>query len=601
MQRHLLLAVLACVAIVAVATVPAPVVAKSSSGACAGCTLIVGFVEQVQFATRLPLSDVVKVLCADLSPKVKVLEQLCALALDVVVPMISKDMAAGKTPDYTCQNTLPLCKDWPQCSLFKKWPPASFELGTPEYVQAFAARAAALNMSPLGVKMDTLTPERVARADAVLAAISRQSMTPNAVSFYDAILAMLQPPNPSPIPVVNHLPLIDFDGDRFSTIPTLRGTHWRGRDCNDLDGSVYPGRAKDTVGPSKDHNCNGIFGTEPGTGIPYETKFCSNSSLRGLINLGDSATAHFSVPPAWLTPQTVNNRTFDNLLPTVEDELDWPQCGAWTAWEKSENCPASVLPVNSLYQQLRERNLCMHRDYQNIGVNGGASDNMRPPDGIIVSMKARNVTDAPALVVYALIGNDVCGHHQDFDHMTKPADFEKYTLESLDYLDAHLAPGSYVLFVGLVDGRVLYDTMANLQHPIGAPYSAVYDYLNCLDTNPCWGWLNGNETARNMTTARAMQLNAVYPKIISEHTYKNFKMHYMYADMKEQVANWVAQGHQARELIEPIDGFHPSQTGNQLTSKMIMQKLQQEWPEVLGPINPWNSEIKRIFGDQGGH
>jgi hypothetical protein len=43
-----------------------------------------------------------------------------------------------------------------------------------------------------------------------------------------------------------------------------------------------------------------------------------------------------------------------------------------------------------LYQQLRERNLCMHRDYQNVGVNGGASDNMRPPNGIIVSMKARN-------------------------------------------------------------------------------------------------------------------------------------------------------------------------------------------------------------------
>jgi acyloxyacyl hydrolase len=59
-------------------------------------------------------------------------------------------------------------------------------------------------------------------------------------------------------------------------------------------------------------------------------------------------------------------------------------------------------------------------------------------------------------------------------------------VESLAYLDAHLAPGSYVLFLGLVDGRVLYDTMAKLQHPIGAPYANVYDYLNCLDTNPCW-------------------------------------------------------------------------------------------------------------------
>jgi hypothetical protein len=58
-----------------------------------------------------------------------------------------------------------------------------------------------------------------------------------------------------------------------------------------------------------------------------------------------------------------------------------------------------------------------------------------------------------------------------------------------------------------------------------------------------------------------MTLNAVYPKIIGENTYKNFKMKYMYADMKQQVADWVAAGHQASELIEAIDGFHPSQTG----------------------------------------
>jgi hypothetical protein len=146
------------------------------------------------------------------------------------VPGIEKDMAAHKTPEQTCLTTLPLCKDWAQCTLFKKWPPqqSDFPVATPEYVAAFMARAAQIDG-----KLVTLTPERAARADAIINEIEKQAMSPNAVSFYDAMLAFFQPPtpNPSPIPVANHLPLIDFDGDRFSTIPTLRGTHWRGRVC----------------------------------------------------------------------------------------------------------------------------------------------------------------------------------------------------------------------------------------------------------------------------------------------------------------------------------------------------------------------------------
>ena len=37
------------------------------------------------------------------------------------------------------------------------------------------------------------------------------------------------------------LPAVDFDGDRFSPAETLRGSIWRGRDCNDFDREVYPG------------------------------------------------------------------------------------------------------------------------------------------------------------------------------------------------------------------------------------------------------------------------------------------------------------------------------------------------------------------------
>jgi len=102
-----------------------------------------------------------------------------------------------------------------------------------------------------------------------------------------------------------HLPLLDDDGDAFA--PTgqgddslvarrARGSHWRGADCNDLDAVVYPGR-RAGADLLEDTNCNGIHGG--GEGIPsYEEKWCAHSSPRGVIALGDSATAHFHIPPA---------------------------------------------------------------------------------------------------------------------------------------------------------------------------------------------------------------------------------------------------------------------------------------------------------------
>lgn len=78
----------------------------------------------------------------------------------------------------------------------------------------------------------------------------------------------------------------------------FRGGDWRGRDCNDNDATIYPGRANNTHGADVDHNCNGIYGVNATTGIPYEEAFCSGSNApMGIAILGDSATAHFHLPP----------------------------------------------------------------------------------------------------------------------------------------------------------------------------------------------------------------------------------------------------------------------------------------------------------------
>jgi acyloxyacyl hydrolase len=221
----------------------------------------------------------------------------------------------------------------------------------------------------------------------------------------------------------------------------------------------------------------------------------------------------------------------------------------------------------------------------------------------------RSTNDHPATVFLSLIGNDVCNGHPGSSHWTEPAVFEKDARILLAAVDAKLPPGSHLVAIGLVDGRVLWDTMHALQHPTGATYKDIYGFLSCTGENPCWGWLNANETWRNATSERAAQLSAVYAKIEAEEkdnstrTYKNFEFIYHSVDWRGYIDNYVAKGggRKASDLIEPIDGFHPSQAGNMLMAGSIFEWLEQNHPEALGPINPHNKEIAALFGEQGGH
>ena len=99
-----------------------------------------------------------------------------------------------------------------------------------------------------------------------------------------------------------------------------------------------------------------------------------------------------------------------------------PQCAWGTASEENKTaCPYTVGEVNisSLYQRLRARNLCNHRDYQNMGVNGARITASMP----LVEGLARDAQhDHPLLVVFSLIGNDVCnGHPVSFNILADPA------------------------------------------------------------------------------------------------------------------------------------------------------------------------------------
>jgi len=249
-----------------------------------------------------------------------------------------------------------------------------------------------------------------------------------------------------------------------------------------------------------------------------------------------------------------------------------------------------------LYTQMRQRNRCNHNDFQNVGVNGAR---MTSSMQLVEAMARDQTNDNPLLVWLALIGNDVCNGHPGFDHMTKPEEFYTSAMNTLTALDNVVPAGSHVVSLALFDGELLYATMHNHQHPVGTSYQAIYDFMNCMEFNPCWGWLNSNETVRRETTVWSNQLNHVYQNISNHQDFKNFKFIFYSPNWVDIFNDYMKAGYPLTNLIEPSDGFHPSQAGNAVFAQKFFEFLETEHPEALGPVNPHNAEIDALFFNNG--
>ncbi len=128
----------------------------------------------------------------------------------------------------------------------------------------------------------------------------------------------------------NHIPLVDLDGDHFGTESALRGSSWRGKDCDDFSKKVRPGARSVNGDAVLDENCNGIFGLDSTTGRAWEEEFCNDTQRLGIAVLGDSISAHFHIPEQWLDARQLSVATFEHLLLIIDNELDWPQLSAIT-------------------------------------------------------------------------------------------------------------------------------------------------------------------------------------------------------------------------------------------------------------------------------
>lgn len=110
--------------------------------------------------------------------------------------------------------------------------------------------------------------------------------------------------------------------------------------------------------------------------------------------------------------------------------------------------------------------------------------------------------------------------------MTSPETFRTKITELWDKLDTIVPAGSHMMVTGVIDGKILYNCLKDKTEPIGITYPAFYNFLNCMDTSPCAGWMNTSEAARDGTLKRANELNDVYKELIATKKWKNFDIIY---------------------------------------------------------------------------
>jgi len=60
--------------------------------------------------------------------------------------------------------------------------------------------------------------------------------------------------------------------------------------------------------------------------------FFSDTGYLGVIVLGDSAVAHFHIPPEWLTARLISRKVFQHIAFIAGNEVDWPQLSAITGY-----------------------------------------------------------------------------------------------------------------------------------------------------------------------------------------------------------------------------------------------------------------------------
>jgi acyloxyacyl hydrolase len=96
-------------------------------------------------------------------------------------------------------------------------------------------------------------------------------------------------------------------------------------------------------------------------------------------------------------------------------------------------------------------------------------------------------------------------------------------------------------------------------------------------------------------------LSGLVKNVTQTHKFKNFDMAYVDFPLQNIIDQWISMGGEPWQLIEPVDGFHTNQYAHALYADNIWYFIEKNLPDWIGPINPFNDAITKIFGDQGGY
>jgi len=388
---------------------------------------------------------------------------------------------------------------------------------------------------------------------------------------------------------IEQYPADDLDGDRFSLLPDLEPAPFRGKDCDDGDGTIHPLLAGD--GRESDINCNGIYGVDSSKGVLYEDLFCRTfANDRNLLVFGDAMASGFHMDVGCL-------------------EGDFPTCmgpGAGTLYNFPWLSFLTGSEVESSLQfERHQRNRCVHRQWMNFAV---PDNKMERFTGQVSRYNLPPADAKPSLVVVFFGLEDVCVNQ--IAEMTNPVDFMDQLLAGLTELDSGLAPDSKVILMGLYNFIFPRDG-GDIVHPASPEsppsevftYGDAWDYLSCLGVNACPIITSTDPNHFNSATQRALELDSVLQNVSQNYSFTNFQSIFLdfdelHRDAAENMAN---AGLDPDLLFMSFDGLLPRLEYAGYLGEALLSIMDQRFPGFLAGENPANASIEAIFGDQGGH
>ena len=113
--------------------------------------------------------------------------------------------------------------------------------------------------------------------------------------------------------------------------------------------------------------------------------------------------------------------------------------------------------------------------------------------------------------------------------------------------------------------------------------------------------MTSNSTVRRLTTKRARQLTRVLEHMSKKLKFDSFDLHFVENPFKKVISDWLDEGGELWELLEPVDSLHPTQAAQPLIADALWSVMEKEMPDALGPRNHRNDLIQAMFGNQNGH